>query len=896
MHRVTKYISSAIFILIIVLLLIPALVPSDKYKNALIQQVKKATGRDLIVEGKVSLALLPNIKIKLENVKLASLPKATYPNLFEIKEAEFSIEVLPLLTGNIVISNIHLESPKIILEELIGGQKNWEFPNSGTKDLVSSSDISNINSSYAAKISVKHLRIHNAIELQHIKSNKISGSNKPDISTSSYKLGDADSSVDIIIHNIEGPIDFVVEANDLKLKGKIEKIDDIIPVQAELQFAEEKIVLNGKADVSKLEFLGRIEAKGNLANIDILNNIPMELKRAYSLSTNIEANKERIVISNLDFQTDIINVKVNAGYDIQESATNLSLILQPGNININITSDISAQEMKNTKIELNTKDVRSLLEAMKITANIDPLVKLFSNPLLLSCDLSYAGQDLTLQNLDMHVGSNKLQGNIVTKNLATETSISYNLTLDADEILRLIKAPFLVSLPKFKTVGVVNVKDTTINIDSTTSIAEAVIKATGSIGLNSENLASLNLSIKGENLDRTLKRLSGKAASNNLGKFDLNTEIETSSMQQILFSMDKSILMLGGNEVSLSGTGTLTLKEKPEISVNLLISEVNLDDFMPRGVSSTPVLASNNKNSGTTSIPTSNSYSAFPKERWSNSKIDFSFLNQFDGRLNLLIQKISFGSLVFDNAKTEMRLLDNIVNIDSLSGTLFGGTLTGSGKLSCTIEQELNFKLSIENAQLKHIVPTQGKIKVMEGIVDFKTDIESKGNSIKQYVENLSGNVALGGRNGVLSGLNLQSMVDVLNNAKNLHDVLKVLNNSLLQGKTAFDSFDTSLIIERGLAKIDRCKLIAKTGTLTAAGTLDIPKYWLDLNTIVAVNIKNVPAFNTHLYGQFDNINYKLDTKALQKYLIDNVLTGVIEDIKSGKTNPRKILEKIFGN
>ena len=56
-----------------------------------------------------------------------------------------------------------------------------------------------------------------------------------------------------------------------------------------------------------------------------------------------------------------------------------------------------------------------------------------------------------------------------------------------------------------------------------------------------------------------------------------------------------------------------------------------------------------------------------------------------------------------------------------------------------------------------------------------------------------------------------------------------------------------------------------------------------------------MPQFNVRLYGSLDNIQRKVDAKALKQYLVENVLTKTIDKIQGGKGGAGDILKNIIG-
>jgi uncharacterized protein involved in outer membrane biogenesis len=114
-------------VLIVALLVAPSFFDLNKYKPQLISEVKKATGRDLAIDGPVSLSLLPVPEVSVSGVQFFNVAGAKNPHMVEIKSVAVRPSLFALLGGNIEISRVALVEPKIVLEVNSEGKPNWEF-------------------------------------------------------------------------------------------------------------------------------------------------------------------------------------------------------------------------------------------------------------------------------------------------------------------------------------------------------------------------------------------------------------------------------------------------------------------------------------------------------------------------------------------------------------------------------------------------------------------------------------------------------------------------------------------------------------------------------------------------------------------------------------------------
>jgi uncharacterized protein involved in outer membrane biogenesis len=114
-------------VLIVALLIAPSFFDLNKYKPQILAEVKKATGRDLVIDGPASFRLLPLPSATVSGVKFFNMPGAKNPNMVEVKSITVRPSVLALLAGQLAVDEVTLVEPKIVLEINAEGKPNWEF-------------------------------------------------------------------------------------------------------------------------------------------------------------------------------------------------------------------------------------------------------------------------------------------------------------------------------------------------------------------------------------------------------------------------------------------------------------------------------------------------------------------------------------------------------------------------------------------------------------------------------------------------------------------------------------------------------------------------------------------------------------------------------------------------
>jgi uncharacterized protein involved in outer membrane biogenesis len=122
------YIIGGIVVLVIVAALIaPFFIDLNDYKGMIEAKAKEATGRDLKIDGKISLSILPLPSVTVDGIKFGNAPGGAAPNMAEIESATVKVAIMPLLSHKAQITDIVLTKPVISLEKLKDGTGNWQL-------------------------------------------------------------------------------------------------------------------------------------------------------------------------------------------------------------------------------------------------------------------------------------------------------------------------------------------------------------------------------------------------------------------------------------------------------------------------------------------------------------------------------------------------------------------------------------------------------------------------------------------------------------------------------------------------------------------------------------------------------------------------------------------------
>lgn len=114
-----------------VLVIGPSFINWNDHKAAIIAAVRDATGRNLTIDGDISLQIIPAPALSVHDVRLAGLPGAGSPPILSLKALEVRVALAPLLSGEIQVTSVRLIEPRLVLEVSADGQTNWQFKTAG---------------------------------------------------------------------------------------------------------------------------------------------------------------------------------------------------------------------------------------------------------------------------------------------------------------------------------------------------------------------------------------------------------------------------------------------------------------------------------------------------------------------------------------------------------------------------------------------------------------------------------------------------------------------------------------------------------------------------------------------------------------------------------------------
>lgn len=125
--RALRYLLIALIVIVAAVAAIPFLVPPKVIADQVVSITREQTGRDLKLGGDISFSVYPDIAVSMDDVTLSNPDGMPQGNFLSTARMRLSLELVPLLSGNVRVKTFELVGPRINLLTDTDGRSNWDF-------------------------------------------------------------------------------------------------------------------------------------------------------------------------------------------------------------------------------------------------------------------------------------------------------------------------------------------------------------------------------------------------------------------------------------------------------------------------------------------------------------------------------------------------------------------------------------------------------------------------------------------------------------------------------------------------------------------------------------------------------------------------------------------------
>ncbi|MBZ8135077.1 AsmA family protein [Afifella sp. IM 167] len=102
------------------------IISADDVKQQIGEQISAWTGREVSLQGDAVITVLPNLSVKLKDVRIAGPDGGNEP-FVTMRFLKASIRILPLFIGEVQVENFSIVAPDIRLVREADGRRSWDF-------------------------------------------------------------------------------------------------------------------------------------------------------------------------------------------------------------------------------------------------------------------------------------------------------------------------------------------------------------------------------------------------------------------------------------------------------------------------------------------------------------------------------------------------------------------------------------------------------------------------------------------------------------------------------------------------------------------------------------------------------------------------------------------------
>jgi AsmA protein len=218
------------------------------------------------------------------------------------------------------------------------------------------------------------------------------------------------------------------------------------------------------------------------------------------------------------------------------------------------------------------------------------------------------------------------------------------------------------------------------------------------------------------------------------------------------------------------------------------------------------------------------------QHEWNATQIGLDGLNGLDLDLRLSAAKVTLSNAKLGRTAIGANLRAGKLVVSIGEAQAYGGVIKGSLTLADQVEGvDVKSQLSFNDVDLDSCLDQLFGLRRLEGKGSMTLVAEGRGDSVLGVTQTLNGTATLTGRDGALSGLNVEQLL------RRLERRPLSGGGDFRSGRTPYNKIAINLKIVDGTVGVDELKIDGPTVKLALAGSASIPMRELDLKGTAAL-------------------------------------------------------------
>lgn len=359
---------------------------------------------------------------------------------------------------------------------------------------------------------------------------------------------------------------------------------------------------------------------------------------------------------------------------------------------------------------------------------------------------------------------------------------------------------------------------------------------------------------------------------------------------------DNLNLMASGS--TLTGNGSVVLGERPDWSLDLHATTLNLDSLLASSSPATDSSASQQGQSQTRPLR--------PVIADSDEREDYQSLRGFTGRMALSADQLQWRGLNFTQVQSEISNQQGLLTVSKMQGNLDGGQLSLPGTLDARGDTpQATFQPALQNVEIGSLIKAFNYSLSLTGKLSLTGEFSGARIDADDFRRRWQGQAQIQMTDTRTEGLNFQQLVQ-----QAVERSTNVRAQENYDNATRLDAVSSQLTLDNGLVTLNRLQGQSDVMAMTGEGQLDLQKENCDMRFNVRVlggwkgegklidRLKQT-AIPLRIYGDWQSLSYSLQVdQILRKQLQDEAkqrLNDWVERNKGSKESKdaKKLLDKL---
>ncbi|HCI6266590.1 TPA: outer membrane assembly protein AsmA [Klebsiella quasipneumoniae subsp. quasipneumoniae] len=357
-------------------------------------------------------------------------------------------------------------------------------------------------------------------------------------------------------------------------------------------------------------------------------------------------------------------------------------------------------------------------------------------------------------------------------------------------------------------------------------------------------------------------------------------------------------LNLMANRSTVTGSGSVVLGDRPDWSLDLHATTLDLDSLLAQRSPATDSSASQQGQSQTRPLR--------PVIADSDEREDYQSLRGFTGRMALSADQLQWRGLNFTQVQSEISNKQGLLTVSKMQGNLDGGQLSLPGTLDARGDTpQATFQPALQNVEIGSLIKAFNYSLSLTGKLSLTGEFSGARIDADDFRRRWQGQAQIQMTDTRTEGLNFQQLVQ-----QAVERSTNVRAQENYDNATRLDAVSSQLTLDNGLVTLNRVQGQSDVMAMTGEGQLDLQKENCDMRFNVRVlggwkgegklidRLKQT-AIPLRIYGDWQSLSYSLQVdQILRKQLQDEAkqrLNDWVERNKGSKESKdaKKLLDKL---